>query len=131
MARLRGERDVQVGPHRSCNASFQKDSYGGSTRVCAWFSEKTERAAPGPAVVGSPGTIPDDPNPGRPPRENGARACPICGAPLTGRQASACSDNCWAAAWQALRRRELSLALEELGWVTRRLERICQRDEHS
>ncbi len=45
-------------------------------------TEKTERAAPSPAVVGSGGAL---------------RACPICGKPLTGRQTSACSDKCRAA----------------------------------
>ncbi len=43
---------------------------------------ESERAAVGPAVVGSPGVI---------------AACPICGKPLTGRQRSACSDKCRAA----------------------------------
>ncbi len=44
--------------------------------------EKTERAAPSPAVVGSGGAI---------------RICPICNRLLTGRQTSACSDKCRAA----------------------------------
>ncbi len=44
--------------------------------------EKTERAAPSPAVIGSGEAL---------------RACPICGRPLTGRQTSACSNVCRAA----------------------------------
>jgi predicted nucleic acid-binding Zn ribbon protein len=44
--------------------------------------EKTERAAPSPAVLGFGGAI---------------RICPICNRPLTGRQTSACSDKCRAA----------------------------------
>ncbi len=53
---------------------------------------ESERAAVGPAVVGSPGTITGDPSPGRPPRETVPKTCPICGAGLRGRQTSACSD---------------------------------------
>ncbi len=53
---------------------------------------ESERAAVGPAVVGSPGTLTGDPSPSRPAGETTARICPICGAGLRGRQTSACSD---------------------------------------
>ena len=56
--------------------------------------EKTERAAPGPSVVGSGGP---------------SCACPVCGAPLQGRQTSACSDRCRA----ALSRRKRARAQSE------------------
>ncbi len=39
-----------------------------------------------------------------------------------------CNAKCRAAAWQAQRRRELSLALEELGRAAKRLERISRRE---
>ncbi len=52
----------------------------------------SERAAPGPAVVGSGDTIQADAYPDRPLRESTPRICPICGVGLRGRQTSACSD---------------------------------------
>jgi predicted nucleic acid-binding Zn ribbon protein len=58
---------------------------------------KSERAAPGPPVVGSPDTISTPPYPDSPPGEIGGRACPICGRALIGHQKSACSDRCRAA----------------------------------
>jgi endogenous inhibitor of DNA gyrase (YacG/DUF329 family) len=61
-------------------------------------SSKSERAAVVPPVVGFPwpigGTPPPDPDP---PGAIGARRCPVCGRPLTGRQTSACSNRCRAA----------------------------------
>ncbi len=59
--------------------------------------EKTERAAPSPAVIGSGDAMQAPPDPERPRREIGPRTCPICGNGLTGRQTSACSDKCRAA----------------------------------
>ncbi len=53
---------------------------------------ESERAAVGPAVVGSPGTITGNPTLDRPPKATTPRTCPICGEGLKGRQTSACSD---------------------------------------
>jgi len=57
-------------------------------------------------------------------------ACAHCDAEFTPKNLRArfCSDRCRAAAWQAQRRRELSLALEALDQAKRRLERICGRE---
>ncbi len=53
---------------------------------------ESERAAMGPAVVGSLGPVSGSPTPDRPPGETTPKTCPICGAGLRGRQTSACSD---------------------------------------
>lgn len=57
------------------------------------------------------------------------RTCAFCGTGFEPRHPRArfCSDKCRAAAWQAQRRRELSLALEELGRVAERLQRLRVR----
>ncbi len=78
-------------------------------------------------MVGFPGTIAGDPSPGRPPGETTPRRCPICGVGLRGRQTSACSDKHRAAAWQASRKRELALALEQLGRAAGQLQRLQER----
>ncbi len=56
-------------------------------------------------------------------------ACAHCQAefPAKNVRARFCSDECRAAAWQTQPRRELSLALEELGRVTKRLPRLRTR----
>ncbi len=71
----------------------------------------SERAAPGPAVVGSGDTIQGDAYPDRPLGEIRPRTCPICGAGLKGRQTSACSDKHRAA---KSRRARVPVKAEEL-----------------
>ncbi len=70
---------------------------------------ESERAAVGPAVVGSPGTIVDDPTLDRPPKATTPRTCPICGVGLRGRRTSACSDKHRAA---KSRRRRIAVTVE-------------------
>ncbi len=72
---------------------------------------ESEGAAVGPAVVGFPGTLTDDPSPRRPPEETTPRICPICGVELRGRQTSACSDKHRAA---LSRRKRIPVKAEEL-----------------
>ncbi len=72
---------------------------------------ESERAAIGPAVVGSQGTITGDATPDRPPRGTRPQGCPICGVALKGRQTSACSDK-HRAAWSRRRRAEVLTARE-------------------
>ncbi len=58
---------------------------------------EAERSPVGGLCDSIPGTIETSPTPSRPPGEIGPKTCPICGAPLTGRKTSACSDRCRAA----------------------------------
>jgi hypothetical protein len=55
--------------------------------------------------------------------------CAHCQAEFSAKNVRArfCSSKCRAAAWQAQRRRELSLALEELGRAAGRLQRLQER----
>ncbi len=78
-------------------------------------------------MVGFPGTIAGDAYANWPLRETRPKACPICGVGLRGRQTSACSDKHRAAAWQASRKRELALALEQLGRAAGQLQRLQER----
>ena len=60
----------------------------------------------------------------------GSALCEHCRAelPESTQRRRFCHAKCRAAAWQAQRRRELAVALEELGRATRRLERISGRE---
>jgi len=72
---------------------------------------ESERAAVGPAVVGSQDTIAAALTPDSPRGETPPGACPICGGGLKGRQTSACSDKCRAA---KSRRRRIPVNAEVL-----------------
>lgn len=77
-------------------------------------SEKSERAAPSPCVIGS--------------GEGSRPPCPTCGTPLRGRQRSACSDRCRAA---KSRRRRIPFPLEQAREIRHLVRELAETSERA